>query len=210
MKKTTPIFVSIMALTLPGIANANGFESDFTTTLTGPLKVEVVVSEDLAHRANNLPKRISDRGGVNRLNASFGANGRYGEREIEYLIEDMTEELDRDFAKYKVAQSETADLIFRVTIEEVKPNRPTYNQLATDISLSFQSFGIGGADISAEVLDADGNVLGTMEYDFYSNLNDRPFRPVGIWQDTQIAFSRFAKRATKKLAKMGAESESES
>lgn len=210
MKKITPIFVSIMALTLPGLAQANGFDSDLATTITGPLKIEVMVSEDLAYRANNLPKKLSDRGGVSRLNASFAINGKYVDREIEYLIEEMTEELEHDFKKYNVRQSDTADTILRVTIEMVKPNRPTYNQLATDIGLSFQSFGIGGADISAEVLSADGTVLGTMSYDFYSNLNQRPFPPVGIWQDTDYAFSRFARHATKKLAAMGATSESDS
>ena len=204
MRILTPILATALAVSLPTLAGAVGFESDLATTITGPIKVEVVVSEDLAHRAENLPKKLSDRGSGSRLNSPFSNNGKYGQRDVDRRVEELKEELADDFAKYGVQTSDTAPTLFRVTLEMVKPNRPTFNQLSQDSSLSFKSFGIGGAEISAELISAGGESLGTMDYDYYSTLNEYGFRPTGIWMDADRSISRFSKKATKKLAAMGA------
>lgn len=196
------IFLSATAvLTAPAFAHARGFDSDFSAAIKGPFKLEVVVSEDLAHRANNLPKKLSDRGGSTRLQSGFANNGRFGDREIEYLLEDMREEITEDFAKRGLILSESAPNLLRVTINEVKPNRPTFNQLREEPNLSFQSIAIGGADVSAEIVDGQGTVIGTAEYDYFSNFNDRPLRGTGVWTDAYRAFSRFSKQLTKTLSK---------
>jgi len=83
MRKYITLLPAAALLVTPAFAQARGFDADFSKAVTGPFKLEVVVSEDLAHRAN-------------------------------------------------------------------KNNRPTFNQLSQDIGLSFKSFGIGGADVSAE------------------------------------------------------------
>jgi len=172
-----------------------------------PFKLEVVVSEDLAHRANNLPKKLSDRGRTNsRSNSGFSNNGKYGDRAIEYLLEEMEDDIVRNFAKRGVSLSETAPTLLRVTINEVKPNRPTFNQLSSEPSLSFKSIGIGGADVSAEIVSAGGTVIGTADYDYYSSFNDANIEGSGIWTDTNRAFSMFSKKLSKKLAKLDAKS----
>ena len=193
-------------LATPAISQARGFESDFSQAVTGPFKLEIIVSEDLAHRANNLPKKMSDRGSSSRLNSSFSNNGRYGDKEIEYLLTKIEDEVREDFAHRGIALSDTAPTLLRITIEEVKPNRPTFNQLKRDVSLSYESFGIGGAEISADLIAAGGDVLGQAEYDYFSSLNDHPFRSQSTWTDTRRAFSRFSKKLTKKLASAGAAS----
>jgi len=190
MRKVLTLISTAALLTTPAIAQARGFDADFSQTITGPYKLEVVVSEDLAHRANNLPKKLSDRGSSRRLNGAFANNGKYGDKAIEYLLEDMEEELTGDFVKRGLTLSDTAPTLLRVTINEVKPNRPTFNQLTEDTSLSFQSFGIGGA------------VIGTAEYDYFSSFNDRSIQALGTWSDANRAFSRFSKILSKKLAKM--------
>lgn len=202
MRKFLTLISAAAVLATPAFAQARGFDSDFSQAVTGPFKLEVIVSEDLAHRANNLPKKLSDRGSSRRLNASFSNNGKYGDREIKYLLEEMQEELIEDFTKRGLTFSDTAPTLLRVTINEVKPNRPTFNQLSEDVSLSFKSFGIGGADVSAEFVSAGGTVVGTAEYDYFSNFNDRSIQASGIWTDTNRAFSRFSKKLSKKLAEM--------
>jgi len=204
MRKLTPLLTTAIAFSLPAMAGANGFESNLATTITGPIKVEIVVSEDLAYRADNLPKKLSDRGSSSRLNAAFSGNGKYGQRDIDRLVEEMTEELAEDFEKYGITTSDTAPTLFRVTLEMAKPNRPTFSQLSADSSLSFESFGIGGAEVTAELISAGGESLGSMEYDYYSSLHDYSFRPIGTWSDADRSISRFSKKATKKLAAMGA------
>jgi len=193
-------------LAAPSFAQARGFDSNFTQAVTGPIKLEIIVSEDLAHRANNLPKKLSNRGSRSRINSSFANNGRYGDREITYLLDEMKEELTYDFEKYGLTLSETSSTVLRVTIEEVKPNRPTFNQLSTDSSLSFKSRSIGGASITAEITSGNGTVLGQADYDYFSSFNERPNQSAGIWTDTKRAFSRFSKKMTKKLAAAGAAS----
>ena len=114
----------------------------------------------------------------------------------------METEITEDFAKRGLTLSDTAPTILRVTIEEVKPNRPTFNQLSEDPNLSFQSFGIGGAEVSAEVVSQGGSVIGTADFDYFSNFNDGTLTGIGVWTDTSRAFSRFSKRLSKKLATM--------
>lgn len=202
MRKFLTLISAAALLSTPAIAQARGFDSDFSQAVTGPYKLEIIVSEDLAHRANNLPEKLSDRGSNRRLNASFANNGNYGDKEIEFLLEDLEEEITRDFAKRGLTLSDTAPTLLRVTINEVKPNRPTFNQLSEDVSLSFQSFSIGGADVSAEFIAEGGAVIGTADYDYYSSFNDNNAYARGVWTDTSRAFSKFSKRLSKKLASM--------
>ena len=203
MRKFLSLISAAALMTTPAIAQARGFDSNFSQNITGAYKLEVVVSEDLAHRANNLPKKLSDRGSSGRLNGSFSNNGKYGDKEIEYLLEEMEEEIRDDFADRNLTISDTAPTLLRITINKVKPNRPTFNQLTEDTSLSFQSFGIGGADVSAEFIAAGGNVIGTAEFDYFSSFNDRNLRGLGTWADANRAFSRFSKKLSKKLSAMG-------
>lgn len=208
MKRLTPILVLGASLAFSSLANATGFDSDLATTITGPIKVEVVVSEDLAHRAEHLPKKLSDRGSSRRLNAAFANNGKFGQRDVDRLVEELNEELAEDFEKYGIIMSDDAPTLLRVTLEKVKPNRPTFRQLSVDSSLSFKSFGIGGAEITAEVIGAGGKSLGTMEYDYYSNFQDIQIHAVSTWYDANRSISRFSKRASKKLAALGASDQS--
>ena len=207
MRKFLTFISAAALLATPAFAQARGFDSDFSQAVSGPFKLEVVVSEDLAHRANNLPKKLSDRGRTNsRSNSGFSNNGKYGDRAIEYLLEEMEDDIVRNFAKRGVSLSETAPTLLRVTINEVKPNRPTFNQLSSEPSLSFKSIGIGGADVSAEIVSAGGTVIGTADYDYYSSFNDANIEGSGIWTDTNRAFSMFSKKLSKKLAKLDAKS----
>ena len=203
MRKFLTLISAAAILATPAFAQARGFDSNFSQTVTGPFKLEVVVSEDLAHRANNLPEKLSDRGSSSRLNGAFSNNGKYGDRAIEHLLEEMQEEIIDDFAKRGLVLSDSAPTLLRVTINEAKPNRPTFNQLREDVNLSFKSFGIGGADVSAEFISAGGTVIGTAEYNYFSSFNDRPnISSSGVWMDADRAFSRFSKKLSKKLAKM--------
>lgn len=207
MRKFLTLISAAALLATPAFAHARGFDSDFSQTITGPFKLEVVVSEDLAHRANNFPKKRSDRGSSRgRLPSPFSGNGKYGDREIEHLLKDMQEEFARDFAKRDLVLSDTAPILLRVTIDDVKPNRPTFNQLSKDSRLSFQSKSIGGADVFVEIISAGGNVIGTAKYDYYSSFNDGSIIGSGIWTDTERAFSNFSNRLSKKLAAMSTDS----
>ena len=195
---TSSLFALSLAATAPALAKT-GFDTTVTAPLSAPVKVEVVLSEDMAHRANNLPKKLSDRGQARSFRSGFSGNGFYGDRELERLTERLEDKLVSRLAKKGVQVSDTASTVLRVTIEDAKPNRPTFEQLSKEPGLSFESFGLGGAELQAELIAAGGQSLGTMSYEWYEN-DIRDARFGGIWSDAHRAFGRFASKAAKTLA----------
>lgn len=205
MRRTTFILATtaLMFAPLGAAAKSHGFETTIASPLQTPVKIEVVLSEDLAFRANNLPKKLSDRGSGSRgLGAGFSGNGFYGDRALEHLVDEVLEELTEDFTKRGIAISDDAAIILRVTLEDVKNNRPTFEQMSKEPGLSFDSFGVGGAELSGELVSNDGNSLGTVNYRWFETglRNDGFARANGTWSDANRAISRFAKKTAKTLS----------
>lgn len=199
------LLFSAAALSLaPMIASANGFETTIETPVASAVKIEVSLSEDLQHRANNLPEKLSDRGsGSSRsLRAGFSGNGYYGDKALNDLLEDIQEELTDDLTDRGIAVSDDAPTVLRVTLEDVRNNRPTFEQLSRQPSLSMQSFALGGAELTGELVDASGTTLGTVEYEWFdTSMNDLEFaRSAGVWTDANRAISRFSKRTAKAMS----------
>lgn len=193
---------SLLALSFAVAAPAYakiGYDTTVTAPLTSPVKIEVVLSEDMAHRANNLPEKLRDRSGARSLRSGFSGNGFYGEKDLNRLTERLQSKLEKKFENKGIAVSDTASTVLRVTITDAKPNRPTFNQLSHEPGLSFQSFSIGGAELEAELIAAGGQLLGTMSYDYYEN-DIRDAKYGGTWGDAHRAFGRFASKAAKTLA----------
>ena len=108
------------------------------------------------------------------------------------------EKVERRFAKKGIQVSNDAQAILRVTIADVRPNRPTHEQLSRDSTLSFQSFGKGGAEIESELLSANGKSLGLINYKWYEDdIREASFG--ATWTDTYQAFDRYARKAAKVL-----------
>lgn len=201
MKFGCLIFVSVatLGLSAPSMAGNIGYDSTFLSPLTTPVRLEVRLSDDMAYRANNLPKKLSDRGSSSRIRGGFSNNGFYGERDLNQLSERLEDKLEQRLVKKGITVSDDAAVTLVVTIEDAKPNRPTFKQLSNEPGLSFQSFGIGGAEFTGALLDAQGNNLGTMDYKWYeSDIRDAAFG--GTWSDANVAIRRFAKKAAKDLA----------
>lgn len=186
------------AIAAPAIAKV-GFDTTVTAPLTSAVKIEVVLSEDMAHRANNLPEKLSDRSGARGLRSGFSGNGFYGDRDLERLTKRLESKLEHKLTKKGIEVSDDASTVLRITIEDAKPNRPTYNQLSVQPSLSFKSIGNGGAELEAELIAAGGESLGTMSYRYYeTDIRDAQFG--GTWGDAHRAFGRFASKAAKTLS----------
>ena len=191
----TLLTTSAAALLVTACATAPSFDTDLAAA-TGPIKLEVVPSEDLAYRANNEP-RTPD--GIRR--SAFGQGGHLGDDAIAYLVEETTEELVRDLGKAGVALDDDAPTVLRVVIEDARNNRPTFRQLAQEPSLDFNSFGVGGAEFSAALLDADGATLGAFDYEWYDTLTGSNIdQGNGVWTDANRAISRFSRRTAESLA----------
>jgi len=181
------------------MAKSYGFDTTVSAPLTSAVKIEVILSEDMAHRANNLPEKLSDRSGARSLRAGFAGNGFYGDRDLERLTERLESKLEQKLVKKGIEVSDNASTVLRITIEDAKPNRPTFNQLSKQPGLSFESIGLGGAELEAELIAAGGQSLGTMSYKYYEN-DIRDARYGGTWGDAHRAFGRFASKAAKTLS----------
>jgi len=194
--------LTAIGLALPLTASAGGFgyESNLAAVLSTPVSIDVRLSDDLAYRANNLPEKLSDRGSSRGLNNGFSGNGFYGEKSLEELRLDLMEDMTHRLQKEGLQVAENAPAKLVLTIEDVKNNRPTFNQLSREPSLSYRSFGVGGAEIKGELFDSAGASLGTMDYRYFeSNIRNAQYA-ITTWTDTRRAFSRFSRKAAKDLA----------
>jgi len=121
----------------------------------------------------------------------------YGEREGEYLVEDIREDLQRALERRGV-DVERIDVV----INDAKPNKPTFKQLTDEPSLDrFRSRSIGGMDLTGTAYDSQGKVLVELQYDYFEN-DIRDVFTGATWWDAQRASSSFARKMAKRLEKL--------
>lgn len=198
----------LLALTaLAGLISSPAFASNltkFSENMTLPadasVNIEIGFSEDMQQRAIGMPEKLSDRSSARGLRDGFAANGFIGERELVILSDDLRDELETDFSRAGISVSPDASYTLRVTVVNAKPNRPTLEQLSVQPSLSFNSFGEGGAKVQAELIGPNGDVVGASEYGWYDSPIDYRFSQAqATWGDAKRVFSRFAKRTAKTI-----------
>jgi len=115
----------------------------------------------------------------------------YGVREQAYLAADIKREIERALPNHEGSVA--------VTVVKAVPNRPTFAQMVRQPGLSFQSFGIGGAELTAVVSDTNGavvteNTTRWFEYDIEWSYGQ------STWGDANTAFDRLGRNLTKAVA----------
>lgn len=112
-----------------------------------------------------------------------------GAREAKTLTEALTRKIDNAFTSAGVKAERVV-----VTIEDAKPNRPTFQQVSDKPGLdSFRSISIGGARISGIAYDASGNEIGRFENKWYETDISNAVA-ASTWTDARTSFDRFARR----------------
>ena len=119
----------------------------------------------------------------------------YGEREGEYLIKALKSDLEYAFGEDLAVIGDV-----NVVIEDARPNRPTFKEMGDTPGLSMQSFGVGGARVSAVVMDANGEPLSDMSYEWYES-DIKWAKGSNTWSDAKRAFDRFSRKLDKKVDK---------
>lgn len=192
------ILIGTIVAAAPAFAGGFEFESTLKQPINVAVALDVELGEDLAYRADHLPRKMKDRSN-GRQNAAFANNGFYGEKELDKLEDKLESKLEKAFEKNGLTVADDAALVLKVVIVDAKPNRPTFAQMSKESGLSHQSFALGGAAIEGELQDADGNIVATMAYKFYENDIEQA-QYGGTWSDANKAFARFAKKAANKLS----------
>ncbi len=117
----------------------------------------------------------------------------YGVREAARLKEDVQRVMNRSLSK--AGQTKVAWV--NVTISDARPNRPTFEQLSRNTSLSYLgSLSTGGAKIEATLYDASGAALGTVTHKWYSS-DLQSVTVLDTWGDANRAFDSVAYKIRK-------------
>lgn len=118
-----------------------------------------------------------------------------GAREAKTLSDALTRKIDNAFTSAGVK----ADHVV-VTIEDAKPNRPTFQQISDKPGLDgLRSISIGGARISGVAYDASGKEIGRFEHKWYETDISNAVAS-STWSDARTSFDRFARRFAQQLS----------
>ncbi len=119
----------------------------------------------------------------------------YGVRETKVLTSYLTSKIESHFTR----QGVKADRVV-VTIEDAKPNRPTFEQVSEKPGLDpIRSISLGGAHITGIAYDASGKEIGTLDYDWYETSLENTIAST-TWTDARWSIDRFARRFADKLS----------
>ena len=111
----------------------------------------------------------------------------------------LTEAVTRKVTDVFTARGIQADRV-EVTIEDARPNRPTFEQVSNKPGLdSMRSISIGGAKVSGVAFDASGREIGRLNYNWYENDLSNVLGNA-TWTDARTTFARFANRFADKLS----------
>ncbi|MDX2235840.1 MAG: hypothetical protein NW200_15175 [Hyphomonadaceae bacterium] len=116
----------------------------------------------------------------------------YGEREIAILQRTVARALERELKQAGATLADDAPLTVETTLVDVKPSRPTFQQAADRPGLdTLRSISVGGAELRARILGADGAVVKEIAYEWYET--DLAFsNAITTWADAERAIRRFA------------------
>lgn len=123
----------------------------------------------------------------------------YGTREARTLRQELQRSVESSLKKAGKSKVAYVDL----TIEDAKPNKPTFKQLAKNTSLSYSSsYSTGGAKVNAKLFDETGALIGTVSHEYYSqNLQD--IMSEYGWADADRAFDGAARKIQKEAERAG-------
>jgi len=111
----------------------------------------------------------------------------------------LTEAVTRKVTDVFTARGIQADRV-EITIEDARPNRPTFEQVSNKPGLdSMRSISIGGAKVSGVAFDASGREIGRYEYNWYENDLSNVIGNA-TWTDARTTFARFANRFADRLS----------
>lgn len=110
-----------------------------------------------------------------------------GQREVDEQVSDIIRTVERTLTRQDALTGAKIDLV----LKDLKPNRPTMQQLSDRPGLdAMRSLSIGGASFEGTVTLADGTVQ-PVKYSYYSP-NIRDAVGATTWYDAGRAYSRLA------------------
>jgi hypothetical protein len=175
--------------------NRKSFSSTISTP-AAPVSINITLSEDLLYRADHMSKKLRDRSRSRGINNGFSGNGYLGQRDLDRLAARLEKKLTYQLNKSGVEVVEDAPNVLNIVIKDAIPNRPTFEQLSKHTSLSFRSFGIGGATFEG-TMTSNGEEAGSISYAWYETDITQTGAHGSTWYDANYAIDRFSRKAGK-------------
>ncbi len=193
------IAVGVGSLSIATTASASNSKR-FNSTISQPasaVQVNVIIGDELAYRADHLSPKLRDRASSRSLNNGFAGKGFYGQKDLDKLASRLKRRMETRLEKSGIEVSDQATTVLNLVITNAEPNQPTFNQLSKNVSLSSQSYGLGGAAFEGTIT-IDGVQSGTISYAWFDT-NIRFAARAGIWTDANRAIDKFARKTAKSL-----------
>lgn len=115
----------------------------------------------------------------------------YGLAEVESQAERLRRLVVQDLEQMGVMAGGRVDLL----LVDLKPSRPTRQEMISRPGLSFRSAALGGVRIEGEMTTFDGKVTPVSFSWYASDLSNS--RRQSVWGDAQWAFERFSHRLSR-------------
>ena len=120
----------------------------------------------------------------------------YGVREASILQESLKTRVEQALTK-SGAGAKVSKVV--LTIEDARPNRPTFQQVSDKPGLDpIRSISVGGAEVTGQAFDSAGAQVAEFNYDWYETDLSQSIG-VDTWHDARWVFSRFANRFADKI-----------
>ncbi len=124
-------------------------------------------------------------------------NIRWDERDVALLKKALLKKVSNRLNRQNLMNKDGVRL--ELVLVDITPNRPTFREMSKRPSLNYVSFGLGGAEVDAHFIAADGTELGKMHYRYYAdNLYDYSAGAT-TWYDARRSFDKFSRRLVKEL-----------
>jgi len=118
----------------------------------------------------------------------------YGVREIKELQDALNRALAAELAAVGGAVASEGPITIETTLVDAKPSRPTRAQGDRRPGLdTIRSVSLGGAELKARIVAADGRVLNEFSYDWYEYDLANVYG-ASTWSDARRAIRRYADR----------------
>lgn len=188
--------ISAMAISHTASAASSHKFASTISVQSAPIKVNVILGEDLAYRADHVSKNIRDRSGPGSAFNGWSGQGKYGQKDLDKLTMRLKKKMEAQLSKNGVTVSDDAANVLNIVITDARPNRPTFEQLSQP-GLSMRSYGIGGAKFEGSLVSS-GQESGTISYAWYEN-DIRDAQYGSTWSDANRAIDRFARKTAKSI-----------
>lgn len=124
------------------------------------------------------------------IGAKLAKNSDYGARDLDRLAADLDRSVEQALRRAGRLSPDGGRL--ELVLEDVRPNRPTFEQMNKRPGLSLQSIAVGGAEISGVESFTDGSSR-PVSFRWYEN-DIREARGSATWTDAERAFDMFARK----------------